>query len=105
MYGEGVSKLSCVLDMAVDLDIVDKSGAWFSYGGTRLGQGKENAKKTIAETPGMQEELEQKVREKLMNSEDADDKDKADAKDAKSKGAKDAAANHAAAEAPAGADA
>ena len=105
MYGEGVSKLSCVLDMAVDLDIVDKSGAWFSYGGTRLGQGKENAKKTIAETPGMQEELEQKVRDKLMNSENADDKEKNDAKDAKSKDAKDAAANHAAAEAPAGADA
>ena len=53
----------------------------------------------------MQEELEQKVRDKLMNSEDADDKDKNDAKDAKSKDAKDAAANHAAAEAPAGADA
>ena len=105
MYGEGVSKLSCVLDMAVDLDIVDKSGAWFSYGGTRLGQGKENAKKTIAETPGMQEELEQKVRDKLMNSENADDKEKNDAKDAKSKDAKDAAANHAAAEAPAAADA
>ena len=49
MYGEGVSRLSSIIDMGVDLDIVDKSGAWFSYNGTRLGQGKENAKQAEAE--------------------------------------------------------
>jgi recombination protein RecA len=51
MYGEGVSKLSSIIDMGVDMDIVDKSGAWFSYQGNRLGQGKENAKKALAEQP------------------------------------------------------
>ena len=62
MYGEGVSRVSSLLDMAVEMDIVNKSGAWFSYGAVRLGQGKENAKQTINETPGMADELEEKIR-------------------------------------------
>ena len=68
MYGEGVSRLSCVIDMGVDLDIVDKSGAWFSYNGTRLGQGKENAKQTLAENPEMCAEIEEKIRAKLTEA-------------------------------------
>ena len=68
MYGEGVSRLSCVIDMGVDLDIVDKSGAWFSYHGTRLGQGKENAKQTLAENPEMCAEIEEKIRAKLTEA-------------------------------------
>lgn len=68
MYGEGVSRIGCVIDMGVDLDIVDKSGAWFSYGGTRLGQGKENAKQTLREHPEMLQEIEQKVRAKLLEA-------------------------------------
>ena len=58
MYGEGVSRLSSIIDMGVDLDIVDKSGAWFSYNGTRLGQGKENAKQSLRDQPAICEEIE-----------------------------------------------
>lgn len=66
MYGEGVSKLGSLVDMAVDLDIVEKSGAWFSYGGSRLGQGKENAKAALKENPQLAQEIEGKIREQLM---------------------------------------
>ena len=66
MYGEGVSRLGSIIDMGVELDIVDKSGAWFSYGGTRLGQGKENAKATLEERPEMITEIEEKIRTKLL---------------------------------------
>ena len=86
MYGEGVSKLSCVIDMGVELDIVDKSGAWFSYGGTRLGQGKENAKQTLAENPDMCAEIEEKIRAKLLEGEAAEEsatQEKMAVKDAK----------------------
>ncbi len=69
MYGEGVSRVSSLLDMAVEMDIVNKSGAWFSYGAVRLGQGKENAKQTINETPGMADELEEKIRAKITEEE------------------------------------
>ena len=68
MYGEGVSRMSCLVDMGVELDIIDKSGAWFSYNGTRIGQGKENAKKYLAENPETREEIEGKIRHKLMES-------------------------------------
>ena len=71
MYGEGVSRVSSLLDMAVEMDIVNKSGAWFSYGAVRLGQGKENAKQTINETPGMADELEEKIRAKIAEEEGA----------------------------------
>ena len=66
MYGEGVSRLGSIIDMAVDLDIVDKSGAWYSYAGTRLGQGKENAKVTLEEKPELIAEIEEKIRTKLL---------------------------------------
>jgi len=68
MYGEGVSRIGCVVDMGVDLDIVDKSGAWFSYNGSRLGQGKENAKQALKEQPELCAEIEQKIRAKLMEA-------------------------------------
>ena len=68
MYGEGVSKLGSIVDMAVELDIVEKSGAWFSYGGSRLGQGKENAKAALKENPQLAQEIEAKIREKLMGN-------------------------------------
>ena len=70
MYGEGVSRLGSIIDMGVELDIVDKSGAWFSYGGTRLGQGKENAKATLEERPEMITEIEEKIRTKLLAEEE-----------------------------------
>ena len=68
MYGEGVSKLSSIIDMGVELEIVDKSGAWFSYDGNRLGQGKENAKQSLKDNPQLAEEIEGKIRAKLIES-------------------------------------
>lgn len=66
IYGEGVSRLGSIIDMAVELDIVNKSGAWYSYEGTRLGQGKENAKATLEEKPELIAEIEEKIRTKLL---------------------------------------
>jgi len=63
MYGEGISKEGNVLDTAVNLDIVQKSGAWFSYGDIRLGQGRENAKQFLKENPDVAREIENKIRE------------------------------------------
>ncbi len=65
MYGEGVSKLGGLIDMAVDLDIIEKSGAWFSYEGSRLGQGKENAKAALKDHPELAQKIEEQIRGKL----------------------------------------
>ena len=69
MYGEGVSKSGEIVDMAVNLGIVDKSGAWFSYKGEKIGQGKENVKLLLKNTPELYKEIEKLVREKLFNKE------------------------------------
>ena len=63
MYGEGISKTGELLDMAVEQDLVKKSGAWYSYGDERIGQGRENAKNWLAEHPDSMAELMNKVRE------------------------------------------
>ena len=63
MYGHGISHTGEVLDLGVDLDIVQKSGAWFAYGETRLGQGRENAKTFLDEHPELKDEIEAKIRE------------------------------------------
>lgn len=63
MYGKGISHEGDVLDLAVDLDIVQKSGAWFSYDGNRIGQGRENVKNYLIENPAVCLEIENKVRE------------------------------------------
>ena len=62
VYGQGISKEGNILDMAVNLDIVEKAGSWFSYNGERIGQGRENVKKYLKENPKMLEEIEGKVR-------------------------------------------
>ena len=62
MYGEGVSKMGEILDLGVKAGIVEKSGAWFSYDSTRIGQGRENAKTFLRENPDMTTEIETKVR-------------------------------------------
>ena len=62
MYGEGISKIGNIFDMAVNLDIIEKSGSWFSYNGNRIGQGRENAKKYLQDNPKILEEVEKKVR-------------------------------------------
>ena len=63
MYGEGISKIGNLFDMAVNLDIIEKSGSWFSYNGERIGQGRENVKKYLKDNPKVLDEVEKKVRE------------------------------------------
>lgn len=63
VYGEGISKAGNILDMAVNLEIIEKAGSWFSYNGERIGQGRENVKKYLKENPEILEEVEEKVRE------------------------------------------
>ncbi len=63
MYGTGISKSGCVLDMAAECDVVRKSGSWYTYGEERLGQGREAAKMTLEENPDLRDEIENKVRE------------------------------------------
>ena len=63
MYGEGISKEGCIIDMAVECDVAKKSGAWYTYGEQRLGQGREAAKQTLRDNPDLRDELESKVRE------------------------------------------
>ncbi len=70
MYGEGISKEGDVLDLAANIDIVNKSGAWYSYGDVRLGQGRENAKVFLKENVALLEKIEQEVRKHYGVSED-----------------------------------
>jgi len=62
VYGEGISKIGDILDLAVDMEIVDKSGSWYSYLDERIGQGRENAKSFLADQPEMCLDIENKVR-------------------------------------------
>ncbi|MBT2731262.1 recombinase RecA [Carnobacterium sp. ISL-102] len=62
MYGEGISQVGELVDMGSDKDIIDKSGAWYSYNGERIGQGRENVKKFFKENPELRTEVEKKVR-------------------------------------------
>ena len=63
IYGKGISNEGCVLDLATDLDIVNKSGAWFAYNGQKIGQGRENAKAFLEKNPEILKEIEKKVRD------------------------------------------
>ena len=65
MYGEGISKEGDLLDLAVEKRIVEKSGAWFAFGGERLGQGRENAKQFLKENPMVRQTVEDRVRKEL----------------------------------------
>jgi len=65
MFGEGISRSGEVLDKAVDLDVVKKAGSWFSYGDTKLGQGRDAVKQMIADNPELSEEIETKIKEAL----------------------------------------
>ncbi len=67
MYGEGISKSGEILDLAVDLNIVNKSGSWFSYEETKLGQGRDSVKTLIGDNPELAEEIENKIKESLNN--------------------------------------
>ena len=65
MYGEGISKTGDLLDLAVDKRIIEKSGAWFAYGGERLGQGRENVKQFLKDNPEVYKAIEDRVRREL----------------------------------------
>ena len=70
MYGEGISKVGEIIDLASNLGIIDKSGAWFSYKGEKIGQGKENVKLVLKNNPAMYKEIEDKVRKSLFSNPD-----------------------------------
>ncbi|MAF56950.1 recombinase RecA [Ponticaulis sp.] len=84
IYGEGISKMGELLDLGVKADIVEKSGSWFSYGGDRLGQGRENSKRFLRENPAVAHEIEDKIRaqaglidDMMLAGEDDDSSDSA----------------------------
>ncbi len=66
MYGQGISRVGEIIDMGADFGIIKKSGSWFSYGETKLGQGRDAVKKLLVDNPELAEELENKIREKLV---------------------------------------
>ncbi|MBP2642216.1 MAG: recombinase [Firmicutes bacterium] len=66
MYGEGISRQGCIVDMGTELDIITKSGAWYSYSSNRLGQGRENVKEFFKENPAIADEIEAKIREGML---------------------------------------
>lgn len=100
LYGKGISRTGEVLDLAVDLDIIKKSGSWFSYEGQRLGQGRDNIKELLQNTPETMKEIEEKIKKKLAEqketalkmTEQKDSKTKADNNDALEQAAEQAAA-------------
>lgn len=63
MYGEGISKVGEIVDIGAELDIIEKSGSWYSYNGERVGQGRENAKQFLKENPDIFLEIQQRIRE------------------------------------------
>ena len=67
MYGEGVSKVGEVLDLAVEFDIIKKSGSWFSYDGDKLGQGRDAVKLVLQDNPELSDQLEEKIKEQINN--------------------------------------
>ncbi|WCM41115.1 recombinase RecA [Flavobacterium sp. CBA20B-1] len=71
MYGEGISKTGEILDLAVDFEIVKKSGSWFSYGDTKLGQGRDAVKGLIKDNPELQEELEERIKQHIKEQQNA----------------------------------
>jgi len=70
MYGKGISKEGCLIDLAINFDIIKKSGSWFSYNDEKIGQGKENVKSALVSNPELYAEIETKVKDKLKNAND-----------------------------------
>jgi recombination protein RecA len=68
MYGEGVSKTGEILDLAVEFEIIKKAGSWFSYGDTKLGQGRDAVKVLIKDNPELADELEQKIKDLIKEN-------------------------------------
>ena len=81
LYGKGISREGEIVDVGVNLDIISKSGSWFSYDGERIGQGKENAKKFLEENPDIFAEIERKIKqqsEQIALAEEIEDDDDGD---------------------------
>ncbi|MBE7693746.1 DNA recombination/repair protein RecA, partial [Tenacibaculum finnmarkense genomovar finnmarkense] len=68
MYGEGVSKTGEILDLAVEFEVIRKAGSWFSYGDTKLGQGRDAVKGLIKDNPELADELEVKIKDRIKES-------------------------------------
>jgi len=68
LYGQGISKTGELIDMGVDLDILKKSGSWFSYGETRLGQGRDAVRNLLRDNPELSEEIEEKIKVAVQGS-------------------------------------
>ena len=81
VYGKGISKTGCILDLAVSLDIVNKAGAWFSYGDIRLGQGRDASKQFLAANPEIYNEIEAKIRANLTTTSVSEQPSFSDAED------------------------
>ena len=65
MYGRGISKSGEIVDLGVELNVIQKSGSWFSYNGNKLGQGRDTVKQLIEDNPELMEELEKNIKEKI----------------------------------------
>lgn len=89
MYGEGISQVGEIVDMAADKDIIRKAGSWYSYGEERLGQGRENAKAHLLENPEMRKEIDKKVRAAYGIGEEVEEEKKEEKKEEKAKKSKD----------------
>lgn len=72
MFGEGISRVGDILDIAANIDVVNKSGAWYAYEGNKIGQGRENAKQYLKDNPAVCEEIEQKVRKHFSLTKEED---------------------------------
>ena len=70
VFGEGISRIGEIVDLGVEFDIIKKSGSWFSYGESKLAQGREAVKKLLMDNPELCEEIEGKIRETMKNMED-----------------------------------
>ena len=85
MYGQGISKSGVLLDTAVDLDVVDKAGSWFSYKAEKLGQGREKVKDYLEENPELASQIEAEVRATINAKDEEDESHEEDGKDTKDK--------------------
>lgn len=89
IYGEGISKVGEILDLGVELDVIKKSGSWFSYGSSKLGQGRESVKQLLIDNPELSQEVELKIKAKIsgkdLEKEDKEVKAKSNGKVAKEK--------------------
>jgi recombination protein RecA len=70
IFGEGISKIGEIIDLGTDLNIIKKSGSWFSYGETKLAQGRDAVRKLLLDNPELSCELETKIREKIKEVDD-----------------------------------